>query len=234
MISFIRCRSPIFVLIVGICIGCGSQSSVETVSDNSTVATGAKEAALANSDAATIIIDDTPAWKFRDLLGNDHDPFQADGAKAIVVVFVTTDCPIANYYQPTLSRMTDEYAPQGVPFFLCHSDPDIEQEAAIKHAEEFKTKATVILDGNQAIAKRLDAKVTPEAFLVDRVGKTLYRGRINDLYADYGKRRSAPRTNDLTDAIDALLAGEPIATAKTKAIGCYIPYPKPDKEKDTD
>ena len=65
--------------------------------------------------------------------------------------------------------------------------------------------------------------MTPEAFLIDVRGDVLYRGRINDLYADYGKRRAAPRTHDLRDAIAALLEGREVDVAKTKPVGCYIP-----------
>ena len=87
---------------------------------------------------------------------------------------------------------------------------DSRQDA--KHAKEFKTKAPVVLDSDQKIAKRVDARVTPEAFVINRKGKTVYRGRINDLYEDFGKRRRTPSKHDLKDALDALLAGKKIET----------------------
>lgn len=181
------------------------------------------------ADATVTAATDQADWKFSDIHGVAHEPFADENTKAIVVVFITTDCPIANYYQPTLSRMTDDYANQGVQFYLCHSDRDTKLEEALEHTADFKPRAHVLLDNEQAIARRLEAKVTPEAFLVTREGTVAYRGRINDLYADYGKRRNTPRTNDLRDAVDRLLAGKPIETAVTRAIGCYIPYPKEDK-----
>lgn len=165
-------------------------------------------------------------WRFTDVQDNLHDPFSKKQTKAIVLVFVTTDCPIANYYQPTLSRLTEEYAKTGVHFYLFHSDRDTKQSEAIKHAKDFSVKAPVILDHDQQIAKRVEARVTPEAFLIDRAGKTRYRGRINDLYADYGKRRPTPKTHDLKDALDSFLAGKKIENPKTKAVGCYIPFAK--------
>lgn len=166
------------------------------------------------------------AWILKDLHSKQHAPFAAKQTKAIVLVFVATDCPIANYYQPTLAKLTTDYMEQHVPFFLLHADPDAKSDAMIKHAKEFKTKAPVVWDRDQTFAKRVDARKTPEAFLIDRKGKTLYRGRINDLYADYGKRRKAARTHDLKDALDAFLSGQAIKNAATQAIGCHIPYPK--------
>jgi len=176
------------------------------------------------------VVESTPAtnerWVFEDVDGRTHEPFNDIKTKAIVVVFVTTDCPIANYYQPTLSRFAKEYAAKGVPFFLCHSDPDRQVEEVREHAKEFKTETPVILDSDQQLAKRLKAKVTPEAFVIDRQGQRVYRGRIDDLYADFGKRRRVPKTQDLKDAIDAFLAGKKIEHAEMKAIGCYISYAK--------
>ena len=169
-------------------------------------------------------------WNFADIAGQKHEPFVNEATRGVVVVFITTDCPIANYYQPTLSRLTDEYEGQGIPFFLCHSDRNATLEEVAKHAEEFKPTARVILDSDQTIASHLGAKVTPEAFLIDREGTICYRGRINDLYADYGKRRATPRTNDLRDAIEAYLAGDKILAPKTRAVGCYISYPKEQAE----
>lgn len=173
----------------------------------------------------------TPAaeWTMTDVEGQKHQPFEDERTKAIVLVFVTTDCPIANYYQPTLSRLAEEYAKQGVRFFLLHADRDTKRAEAAEHAKQFKSKAPVVLDIDQTIAKRVDARVTPEAFLINRDGRTVYRGRINDLYADYGKRRRKPTKHDLKDAVDSLLAGKKIEIPETKAIGCYIPYPKKRK-----
>lgn len=169
---------------------------------------------------------DENTWRFWDVKAKLHEPFAKQDTKAIVLVFITTDCPIANYYQPTLRRMTAEFADSGVQFFLLHSDRDTKQKDAVEHAKDFEIKAPVVLDANQKIARRVAARVTPEAFLVDRDGKIRYRGRIDDLYADYGKRRRTPQSHDLKNAIESFLAGEKIEKPKTKAVGCYIPYPK--------
>jgi hypothetical protein len=51
----------------------------------------------------------------------------------------------------------------------------------------------------------------------------LYRGRIDDRVADFGKRRVEPTRRDLRLALDAILAGKPVPARRTKAVGCYIP-----------
>jgi hypothetical protein len=63
-------------------------------------------------------------------------------------------------------------------------------------------------------------------------GQVLYRGRIDDLYTLDGTRREAPRTRDLEEAIQAVLAGKPPPVAQTKAFGCPLPEPvKPSKDR---
>jgi hypothetical protein len=69
-------------------------------------------------------------------------------------------------------------------------------------------------------------KMAPEVAVLGPDGKVLYRGRIDDLYVTYGKRRPAPTQHDLRDALDALLAGKAIAAPTAKVIGCYLPEPK--------
>jgi thiol-disulfide isomerase/thioredoxin len=165
-------------------------------------------------------------WKFQSIDGKEIAPFADESGKLLVAVFVTTDCPVANYFQPTLRRLGEKYAERGVTLVLFHSDPAVDREKAATHAEEYGIEAPVVLDPDFEVAKRLDAEVTPEAFVITRAGEVTYRGRINDMYADFGKKRRAPRNNDLDDAITAALEGREVSAPRTKPIGCYIPYPK--------
>ena len=52
-----------------------------------------------------------------------------------------------------------------------------------------------------------------------KVGDVLYRGRIDDNYAAFGKKRASARQHDLIDALDALATGRPVKFKETKAIG---------------
>jgi len=70
----------------------------------------------------------------------------------------------------------------------------------------------IIKDPEGRIAELLDARRTPEAYLLDSSGTLRYHGRI-------ASKLSAP---DLQLAIEALLEGKPIRPAETKAFGCAI------------
>jgi hypothetical protein len=64
---------------------------------------------------------------------------------------------------------------------------------------------------------------TPEVAIVTPAGQIAYRGRIDDQYADLGKKRLAPTQRDLREALTSILAGQPVPRPRTVAIGCLIP-----------
>ena len=157
-----------------------------------------------------------------DVTGVTHEPARSRGAVAVVFVYVDTTCPIANFYQPTLRRLARTFEAKGIRFFQLHPDPDGKKEDLTRHAGEFEVISPVILDNKQRYARLHNAKVTPEAHVYLRDGTCVYRGRIDDTYTTYGKRRPKPTTHDLRDALTAILAGRKVATPVTRAIGCQI------------
>jgi hypothetical protein len=170
-------------------------------------------------------------WSLTDLTGQIWQPFEEDpAATAIALVFITPDCPIANFYQPTLRKLGDEFAERGIPLFLIHSDPEVTLDAAERHVKKFKIAAPVILDHDQSIARRVNAKVTPEAFIVDRTGSILYRGRIDNFYEALGHKRHAATEHNFRDALTAVAAGKPVAKPTTQALGCHIPFTDKNRE----
>jgi hypothetical protein len=58
--------------------------------------------------------------------------------------------------------------------------------------------------------------------VVNREGKVVYRGRIDDSIAALGQPRRPVKDADLRDALDAVVSGKPVAKPETKALGCYI------------
>src|SRR5262249_12954255 len=66
------------------------------------------------------------------------------------------------------------------------------------------------------------AKLAPEAFVLDHNLVLRYRGRIDNAYSARLKRNPRTTTHDLEDALKELLAGKPVGTPATKAIGCPI------------
>lgn len=158
-----------------------------------------------------------------DVEGHTHQPFASAETKALVLVFVLPDCPIANSVMPELNRLQAEYASRGVAVLLVHVDSEVTADQARQHAREYEVLAPVVLDPQHAWVKRADATTTPEAAVFTRSGELVYRSRINDLYAGLGKRRQQATSHDLRDAIEAVLVGRPVSQPRTEAVGCPIP-----------
>ena len=166
-----------------------------------------------------------PDWELTDIHGKTHKPFEDESTRGIALVFISTDCPIANSYQPLLRRLADGYKREGIRFFLIHPNPEVTLDQVLKHASEFKINSPVIVDSNQAISRRVEATVTPQVFVFTRDQKApIYRGRIDNRYAGYGKKRSVATTGDLAEALDAVVTGRPAKESKTEAVGCFISY----------
>lgn len=65
--------------------------------------------------------------------------------------------------------------------------------------------------------------MTPEACVLTNTDNIAYLGRINDWYAALGKKRHHVRSEDLRDALGAVLEGREVEVPRTDAIGCNIP-----------
>ncbi len=156
--------------------------------------------------------------------GESIRPLQEkSGVRATTLLFVTPDCPIANVYAPEMNRLQGEYAPRGVEFFLVYADPDVTAEDVLDHVADFDHSIPALLDPDQTLARLVDARVTPEAAVFTPDGKLAYRGRIDDLYVDFGKRRDSAEEKSLRLALDAVLEGREPSPARTQAVGCFIP-----------
>ena len=156
-----------------------------------------------------------------------HQPFSAKSSrKAIVLVFISTDCPIANAFQPSLAELSNEFDEKGVKFFFVHCCSITKPDEIKKHIADFEIKVPAIHDNEQTLGKLVGATVTPEAIVIDDSGKVRYRGMINNLYEGYGKKRRHPTEHYLKDALNSLVSNKPIAITKTKPLGCHIFYAK--------
>ena len=167
-----------------------------------------------------------------DSSGGIHALQPKSSEAARVFVFFTGDCPIAQSYMPTLNRFAlgwnappsktaTELATTGkVTLTAIWADATTRPADVAKFCKDYDLKFPVMLDRDGELGRRFRPTHVPEAFVLDSEGRVVYRGRIDDTYPDLGQRRQHPTTNDLADAVAALLAGKPIAQARTEPVGC--------------
>jgi peroxiredoxin len=162
------------------------------------------------------------ALRLKDTTGKVRSLGEFSYKEALVLVFLGTDCPISNSYAPLLSQLDTRYRLRGVQFLGVNADPAETRATVASHAKAYRFSFPVLRDPRQEVAEEVDARVTPEVFVLDHDRVVRYRGRIDDRYASRTQVRSQATTHDLEAALEAVLAGKPVADPVTRAYGCAI------------
>jgi mono/diheme cytochrome c family protein len=153
---------------------------------------------------------------------------------ATAIVFYSSECPISNAYSPTLKRLVQEFPKDKLRLVGACVDPDLSDAEVAAHARDFFDLAfPVVPDRGVALATKLGAAVTPEAFVIDDRGRVRYHGRIDDQFAARQKRNANSTTRELHDAVAAVVAGREVAVAEVPAVGCPIPRPVKESARPT-
>lgn len=185
--------------------------------------------------ASTMLPLGTPAPEFElvDTHGNKVSLKKFAGSKALVVIFMCNHCPYVKHVAPELVRIAKDYEGRGVSFVGISSNdaaayPDDSPEKMKLEAEQQGYTFSYLYDPTQEVAKAYRAACTPDFFVFDSDQKLAYRGQMDD---------SRPKTDrpltgkDLRDALDAIIAGNPVSSTQRPSIGCnikWLPSQEPD------
>lgn len=145
---------------------------------------------------------------------------------AYVLVFVTTDCPLARRYLGKLRALDAELAPRGVQLVAVNVGPGDGIVDLAAQALEHDLPFPAVKDWDAAAARALGVTRTPEAVVIDRERVLRYRGRIDGQYR-LGGVAPSPGREDLREAIEDVLAGRPVREPEVPAEGCLIVRPAP-------
>ncbi len=156
----------------------------------------------------------------------------SSGKKAVVVLFLGTECPVNNAYSPRLAELHKDYAGKDVAFVAINANCHDTAVRIAAHAKEHKLPFPVLKDAGNVVADKFGARRTPEAFVLDPAGKVIYQGRIDDQFG-IGFMRKVPTRRDLACALDEVLAGKTVSVPATPVAGCLIARARPAKEKGT-
>ncbi len=139
------------------------------------------------------------------------------GDRVTVVMFISTRCPISNAYNGRMTALAKKYSALGVSFVGIDSDQNEPKAEVASFTKQQSFPFPVLTDPGNKVSDAYSAHVTPETYVIDRKGVLVYHGRI-----DNDQDLSSATTHELADALDATLAGQPVAKAQTKAFGCSI------------
>jgi len=154
-------------------------------------------------------------------------------APALLVMFICNHCPYVKHVAPVLAQVCREYQAQGVAVVAVSSNdavgyPEDSPEQMVQEARDRGYTFPYLFDEKQEVARAYGAACTPDFFLYDRNRKLAYRGQL-----DSSRPRSdIPVTGeDLSAAVRAVLAGQPVAENQRASLGCNIKW-KPGCEPD--
>jgi len=148
------------------------------------------------------------------------------GAAAVLVLFLCNHCPYVKHVRNELASIGREYGERGVAIVAISSnDADAYPADSFEKMKEEKEAAgypfPYLYDETQEVARAYSAACTPDLFLFDRDLRLIYRGQLDDSRPGNGR----PVTGrDLRQALDAVLAGRPVATDQRPGIGCNIKW----------
>lgn len=151
---------------------------------------------------------------------------QFAGAPALLIMFICNHCPFVKHLRSALAQLGRDYQPKGVAIVAISSnDADAyPADSPAKMVEEQRDAGytfSYLYDETQEIAKSYQAACTPDFYLFDKNQQLVYRGQFDDSRPSNG----LPVTGkDLRAAIDAVLAGQHVATEQRPSIGCNIKW----------
>jgi peroxiredoxin len=171
-----------------------------------------------------------PDFKGVDSNGVTHSLSEYRG-KFVVLEWANRGCPYEkkHYQSGNMESLQKEWTAKGVVWLSILSDPPGEQ-GYVTPAEEndyLKTMhaspTAALLDPKGAIGRLYDARTTPHMFVIDPAGKIVYQGALDDRPTpDPASLKGAD--NYVSDALNAAMAGKPVAVAVTKPYGCAVHY----------
>ena len=170
--------------------------------------------------------DNAPDFKLKNVDGRMVSMADYKDAKGFIIVFTCNHCPTSIAYEDRLNALDAKYKLLGFPVIAINpNDPVAEPrdsfDEMVKRAREKSFSFPYLFDDGQKVYPVYGATRTPHVFILQRVGnsqKVRYIGAIDNNFRN---------PNDVTeryveDAVNALLAGKPVKTPTTVAVGCTI------------
>ena len=162
--------------------------------------------------------------------GKVHKLSDYAASPVLAVVFTCNHCPIAQIYEQRIEQLYENYGKRGVALVAIQgNDPkaltidELDSSDISDTLPEMKIRFEYkhlhypyLYDGDtQAVTRAYGPQATPHIFIFDKDRRLRYEGRIDDSY-----EIEHVKTHEAADAIEALLAGKPVAVTHTGAFGC--------------
>jgi peroxiredoxin len=168
--------------------------------------------------------------------GKRHKLSEYNKAKVLVIVFTCNHCPTAQAYEERIKALAADYKDKGVVLVaISPNDPKAVRLDELGYTDigdslaDMKIRAKAhafnfpyLYDGDkQEVSKAYGPVSTPHVFIFDAERTLRYVGRVDD---NEKQQPGKATSSDARNAIEALLAGQPVPVEKTKTFGCSIKW----------
>jgi peroxiredoxin len=155
----------------------------------------------------------------------------AAGPKGTLVMFICNHCPFVKHVADELAALGREYPGRGIGMVAISSNdvsahPADSPEQMVHEAEDRGYAFPYLYDETQEVAQAYHAACTPDFFVFDGDRRLVYRGQLDASRPGNGIPVAG---SDLRAALDAVLAGRPVADDQRPSLGCNIKW-KPGNE----
>ncbi len=184
-------------------------------------------AAASADQTPPAIGDPAPAFTLKCLSGMDHSLADFKG-KIVILEWTNPGCPVVQrHYKDGLMPAAQKAAREKQVVWLAVNSTNPEH-ANYRKPEELKKTYTdwqaayafQLVDSDGATGQAYGAKTTPHIFVIDDQGRIAYSGAIDDDTSG----KNPDRINYALAAVDALVAGQPVAVSTTRPYGCSVKY----------
>ncbi len=209
----------------------GCQSPVPNTANQAAAAFTANPRPVAEQPVKTLDIGEpAPDFMLPGVDGKFYSLADFKDARALAIVFTCNHCPTAQAYEQRIIQVAADYKNKGVALLaispnsplgllyeeLGYTDLNDDYEEMKMRAQNRQFNFPYLYDGDTETASLQYGPVaTPHAFVFDADRKLRYVGRL-----DAVEKPGAANAEDLRAALDAVLAGVPVATPSTKTFGC--------------
>ena len=159
-----------------------------------------------------------PHFTLTDQRGKAYALSQYRG-QVVLLDFWSAKCPVSARYEKRLQEIATTYAVKGVVTLGIDANQNESLALIQQVAAERSVPFPILIDPGNQVADQFGGLTTPHVFVINAEGRVVYQGAVDDA----GLKGSGPVTRQyLREALDAALAGRPVATPETEPFGCSI------------
>ncbi len=173
-------------------------------------------------------------FRLVDQASQAHELYYYKNSSAVVLISQANGSGFIKDAAPAIKALQAAYGPKKVEFFLLNSSLADTRETIAAEMAKLGLDIPVLLDDSQLIGESLGVTRAAEAFVIEpKTWKVVYHGPIDDRFAGKSaKPKAKAKTAYLANALDSMLAGQPVAISTAKLDSPALAFPQRDKQAD--